>query len=47
MMINDGRMFMHSNSMLMFWPGIMILLVVLSINIIGDKVRDSLEEVTN
>lgn len=47
MMINDGRMFMHSNPMLMFWPGIMILLVVLSANIIGDQLRDTLEEVVS
>ncbi|MEG1409155.1 MAG: ABC transporter permease subunit [Terrisporobacter sp.] len=46
MMINDGRAFMHSNPMIMFWPGIMILLMVLSANIIGDKVRDTLEEVS-
>lgn len=46
MMINDGRAFMHSNPMLMFWPGIMILLVVLSSNIIGDNLRDYLEEAT-
>lgn len=47
MMINDGRSFMHSSPMLMFWPGIMILLVVLSTNIIGDKLRDTLEEVVS
>lgn len=38
---------MHSNPMLMFWPGIMILLVVLSANIIGDQLRDTLEEVVS
>ncbi|MGL5693596.1 MAG: ABC transporter permease [Peptostreptococcaceae bacterium] len=47
MMINDGRAFMHSNPSLMFWPGIMILLVVLSTNVIGDSLRDTLEEVTS
>lgn len=46
MMINDGRAFMHSNPMIMFWPGIMILLVVLSANIIGDRLRDTLEEIS-
>lgn len=46
MMISDGRAFMHSNPMLMFWPGIMILLVVLSSNIIGDNLRDAFEEIT-
>lgn len=44
MMINDGRAYMHSNPMLMFWPGMMILIVVLCSNILGDSLRDFLEE---
>ncbi len=42
-MINDGRGFINSDPMLMFWPGIMILLVVISANIIGDNLRDTLD----
>lgn len=44
MMISDGRAFMHSNPMLMFWPGMMILIVVLCSNILGDIIRDFLDE---
>ncbi|MBS6196702.1 MAG: ABC transporter permease subunit [Clostridiales bacterium] len=40
MMISDGRVFMHSNPMLMFWPGVMILIS----NILGDMLRDFLDE---
>lgn len=43
MMISDGRSYMDKPGM-MFWPGICLLLVVISVNILGDQLRDILEE---
>lgn len=43
MMISDGRSYMDKPGM-MFWPGICILLVVISVNVLGDQPRDLLEE---
>jgi len=43
MMINDGRNYMEHPEM-MLWPGICVLLVVISVNFLGDKLRDLLEE---
>lgn len=43
MMINDGRNYMNHPGM-MFWPGICVMTVVICTNIIGDKLRDALEE---
>lgn len=46
MMINDGRNYMNHPEM-MFWPGICVMTVVICTNIIGDKLRDTLEEKRN
>lgn len=43
-MIDGGRAFVSTDPMLMFWPGIMILLVVVSVNLIGDNLRDVLDK---
>ncbi len=43
MMINDGRNYMERPGM-MFWPGLCVLLVVISVNMLGDRLRDTLEE---
>lgn len=42
-MISEGRNFINTDPWLMFWPGLMILLVVVSVNIIGDNMRDALD----
>ncbi len=42
-MINEGRNYINADPWMMFWPGIMILLVVVSVNIIGDHMRDALD----
>ena len=42
-MISEGRNFINTDPWLMFWPGIMILLSVIAVNIIGDNMRDALE----
>ncbi len=42
-MISEGRNFINTDPWLMFWPGIMILLVVVAVNIIGDNMRDALD----
>ena len=44
MMISDGRSYMDHPGM-MLWPGLCILLIVISVNLLGDKLRDCLEEV--
>lgn len=43
MMINDGRNYMDHPGM-MLWPGICVVLIVISVNFLGDKLRDLLEE---
>ncbi|AKL96868.1 nickel transport system permease protein NikC [Clostridium aceticum] len=43
-MLNDGRQFIRSNPSLMMYPGMMILMTVISFNLIGDALRDTLEE---
>lgn len=43
MMVNDGRNYMeHPEAM--FWPGLCILVVVICVNLLGDQLRDALEE---
>lgn len=42
-MISEGRNFINTGPFLMFWPGIMILIVVVAVNIIGDNMRDALD----
>lgn len=43
MMINDGRNYMEHPEM-MFWPGLCVVMIVISVNFLGDKLRDKLEE---
>ena len=43
MMINDGRSYLEHPGM-MFWPGLCVVLVVISFNMLGDKLRDTMEE---
>jgi peptide/nickel transport system permease protein len=42
-MINDGYRYLVNNPILSFAPGVAILLVVLSFNLVGDGLRDSLD----
>lgn len=42
-MINEGRRYINSAPLMMFWPGLMILLSVVSMNILGDNMRDILD----
>lgn len=42
-MINEGRRYINSAPLMMFWPGIMILMVVVCMNILGDNMRDTLD----
>lgn len=44
-MIENGRNFIRSNPQLMYYPGILITLVVISFNLIGDALRDTLNEI--
>jgi len=42
-MINDGRMYLLTNPILSSAPGIAIMLVVFSFNMVGDGLRDALD----
>lgn len=42
-MVNDGRTHLLSNPLLSATPGIAIMLVVFSFNMIGDGLRDALD----
>lgn len=42
-LINDARAFIFTDIAMILWPGIMILLVVLSVNVVGDNLRDALD----
>jgi peptide/nickel transport system permease protein len=42
-MVNDGYRYLLSNPILSFAPGVCIILVVLSVNLIGDGLRDALD----
>ncbi|MDR2394778.1 MAG: ABC transporter permease subunit [Treponema sp.] len=42
-MINEGRRYINSAPFMMFWPGMMILLTVVCMNILGDNMRDTLD----
>lgn len=46
MMIENGKEFIRSVPDLMFYPGVMITLVAISLNLIGDTLRDVLEEIS-
>lgn len=43
-MIENGRRFIRSTPELMYYPGILITLVVISLNLIGDALRDVFDE---
>lgn len=45
MMINDGRNYLNRNPAIMLWPGLMVLIVVLAVNVIGDYLRDALDDI--
>lgn len=42
-MIDDGRIYLTSNPWIVLWPGLAILLTVLSFTLLGDGVRDALD----
>ena len=42
-LINGARDFIYTDIKLLLWPGFIILLVVLSVNVIGDNLRDALD----
>jgi ABC-type dipeptide/oligopeptide/nickel transport system permease subunit len=42
-MVNDGRMYLLSNPVLSFAPGLAIMLVVFAFNMLGDGLRDALD----
>jgi peptide/nickel transport system permease protein len=42
-MVNDGRIYLLSNPMLSFAPGLAIMLVVFAFNMVGDGLRDALD----
>lgn len=42
-MLSNGQQFLHDNILMSFVPGVTILLIVLSFNLLGDGVRDALD----
>jgi peptide/nickel transport system permease protein len=42
-MVSDGYKYLLTNPLLSFTPGIAIVLVVLSFNMVGDGLRDALD----
>lgn len=42
-MINDARQFLWTNPGLVFYPGMMIFITVMSFNLLGDALRDALD----
>lgn len=40
MMIQDGRSFISTNPLMMFWPGMCILAVVIAVNALGDRIQE-------
>jgi peptide/nickel transport system permease protein/nickel transport system permease protein len=42
-MLNDGRDFFRGAPSIMFYPGLMIFIVSLSFNLVGDALRDALD----
>jgi ABC-type dipeptide/oligopeptide/nickel transport system permease subunit len=43
LMVSDGRMYLLTNPVLSFAPGIAIMLVVFAFNMVGDGLRDALD----
>ena len=42
-MISEGRNYINTDPWLMFWPGLMILIVVVLVSMLGDRMRDALD----
>jgi peptide/nickel transport system permease protein len=42
-MVNDGYRYLFTNPLLSFAPGVAVMLVVLSFNMVGDGLRDALD----
>lgn len=42
-MVNDGRMYLLTNPLLSFAPGLAIMLVVFAFNMVRDGLRDALD----
>lgn len=42
-MISEGRMYFQLKPMLIFWPGLLLSICILSVNLIGDAARDVLD----
>lgn len=42
-MLADGRNYLYNAPHVAFFPGVMIVLVVLAFNILGDGLRDALD----
>lgn len=42
-LINGARDFVYTDILMILWPGLMILAVVLSVNVVGDSLRDALD----
>lgn len=42
-MLNDGRNYMYQAGHITFFPGMMIVIVVLAFNLLGDGLRDALD----
>lgn len=43
-MLSSAKDFIFTDIAMAFWPGMMILLIALSVNVIGDNLRDSIDE---
>jgi ABC-type dipeptide/oligopeptide/nickel transport system permease subunit len=43
LMVNDGRIYLMTNPILSFAPGLAIMLVVFAFNMVGDGLRDALD----
>jgi peptide/nickel transport system permease protein len=44
LMVNDGRIYLLTNPVISFAPGIAIMLVVFAFNMVGDGLRDALDQ---
>jgi peptide/nickel transport system permease protein len=42
-MLSDGQLYLATAWWLAVWPGLAIMLTVLSVNIVGDALRDALD----
>ena len=39
----EGRAYFHIKPSLIFWPGLLLSIAILSVNLIGDAARDALD----